>query len=106
MFFGCNSFNQDLGDLSVIGGYKMSSAFHRVIINSTNVSKRQTELITCTRWWTSVDRCRAMQIQPEDECAVGSKKIESFFKPGGKPGFSGRPKGSGNKKKKKYRPAT
>ena len=28
---------------------------------------------------------RTQQIQPEDECAVGSKKMESFFKPGDKP---------------------
>ena len=44
---------------------------------------------------------RTQQIQLEGECVAGGKKIESFFKPGGKPGFSGRPKRSGSKKNKK-----
>ena len=44
---------------------------------------------------------RTQQIQAEDECAVGSKKMESFFKPGSRPGFPGRPKGSKKKQKKK-----
>ena len=37
------------------------------------------------------------KIQPDD--AIGSSTMQTFFRPAGKPGFLGRPKGSGTKKK-------
>ena len=42
------------------------------------------------------------KIQPDD--AIGSSTMQTFFHRAGKPGFPGRPKRSGTKKKKEKRP--
>ena len=45
---------------------------------------------------------RTQQIQPEDECAVVSRKVQSFFKPGGSLGSSGAQRGRAIRRRKRF----